>query len=117
MIKWLKKIFKKKELQRKDKKTEYRIRQNGFGRRWLEYKDVLGWKPVPTPYYDIASGRMYCNEYNGWLGNSFEWFVKEYPDINVYLEKSYKPEQEILEKRAKEYWEYCREKENHVEYL
>lgn len=117
MIQWLKNLLKRKDSQKENKKTEYRIRQNGFRRRWLEYKDGNTWKPVPVPYYDEIFGRKHCNEYNGWLGNNLESFTKRYPDITVYLEKDYKPEQEKLEKEVKEYWDYYKEKENYVEYL
>lgn len=79
-------------------KTQYRICQNGFGFKWLEYKDGWTWKPVPTPYYDKITGREFVGEYQGWYsGGGFEWFVNTYPNIDEYLENVYEPEQKKLE--------------------
>jgi hypothetical protein len=58
------------------RRTKYRVRQTGLGKEWLEYKQFLSWHPVPTPYCSNIYYREFCDAYNGWLNNSFDWFVK-----------------------------------------
>ena len=98
-------------------RTKYRIKQNGLGAEWLEYKQFLFWYPVPTPYCDNIYYRECCNEYRGWLSNSFDWFVKTYPDIRVYLKNEYYPEQIKLEKQADKWNEEYYQKSRKVKYL
>lgn len=98
--------------------TKYRIKQNGFGRKWLEYKKIFIWVPVPVPYYDNVYGREFCDEYlGGWLCNSFEWFVNKYPDINEYLENKYYPKQKELKKEAEIFWRNYEDRKNKIKYL
>ena len=85
------------------RRTKYRVRQTGFGREWLEYKQFLFWHPVPIPYCHNVYYRELCDASNGWQGNNFECFIKTYPDIKVYLRNEYYPEQAKLEKQADEW--------------
>lgn len=87
------------------KQTQYRIREDGFRHRWLEYKGWIFWKPVPIPYYDLALGNDYYDKHKGYLSSGFEWFMKKYPDIRVYLREEYYPKQFELQDDAKKYWD------------
>lgn len=103
----------------KPRKTKYRIRQNGFGRKWLEYH--LGrwwnvWNPVPVPYCSKVYIREFADEYNGWLAGreEFDYFIEKYPDIRVYL-KEYEIEQDKLEKKNADLWvDYYKRKDSIV---
>lgn len=82
--------------------TQYRTVHNGHWEElqylktvehkflWFKWKKSI-WCDVPTPYYDSIYGRFdetrcYINS----LRHNPERFVKENPDIEPYLEKTYK---------------------------
>ena len=99
-------------------KTKYRIRKSGLGMRWLEYKNFLFWHRVPRPYFDRICGRD-LDEYNyqGSIISEFDWFIKEYPDIKIYLKNEYEPKQKKLEDSVNNYWKEYRNREEEVTYL
>ena len=85
--------------------TKYRVQKDGNGKEWLEYKGWIFWKDVPKPHYDLCSGTDYWDKNLGRITNGFDRFVKEYPDISVYLHEVYWPKMFELMDEAKRYWD------------
>lgn len=101
--------------------TKYRLIDDGYGHLFLEYKKLVFWYAVPSPYYDLCDGRdLVIGNYDisgyKWYTSikDAQFFIKMYPDIKEYLEKEYKPKQEELEKAVTSFWKRKKEKEGRL---